>query len=318
MLYEIIKSPEMVGEGISYKLACKLFEESDVVDLVLAADKVRKKTRGKRIDLCSIINAKSGRCVQDCKFCAQSIYHNTDIREYPLLQPEEILEFAGKMENEGAHRFSIVTSGKSINDSEFDMICETLQKLKNRTNLKLCASLGVLDKKKLKKLANLGVRYHHNLETAKSHFNKICTTHSFHERIETIKTAKKIGMDVCAGGILGLGETFQQRLEFAFTLKDLDVDSVPINILNPIKGTRMENAKPLPPLEVIKTVAILRLILPDKEIRYCGGREHNLRDLQSLGILAGADGLMIGDYLTTSGRSPKEDIQMIKDLGFSV
>ncbi len=285
------------------------------MELFSLANRVRSKL-GDRVDLCSIVNAKCGLCPEDCKFCSQSVHNEADITPHPLLDEEEIINMALLMEEEGAARFCIVTSGKEADDEDFDRILSSIRRIKRETQLSVCVSSGMLTKESANALKNAGAsRVHHNLETSEGFFKSVCTTHSYDEKIRTIQIAREANLEVCCGGIIGMGESVRDRLEFAFTLAALDVDSVPINILNPIKGTPFMNAEPLSPLEVLKTIAVFRLILPEKNIRVAGGREKNLRDLQCLCLLAGANGLLLGNYLTTSGRAPHEDIQMIKDLG---
>lgn len=291
-------------------------EEQDIFDLIASANRVREKFKGKKISLCSIVNAKSGRCLEDCVFCSQSVHFKTDISEFPLIKSDEMLKKAEEASNQGAHKFGIVTSGKTINEQELDEICKTIGKLKEAGKIHRCASLGILDREQLLKLKETGLEeYHHNLETARSYFPKICSTHDYEEDVETIRIAKSIGLRTCCGGIFGLGESPEQRIELAFTLKELEVDSVPLNFLLPIKGTGTQDLAPLKPLEILKIIAIYRFLLPTKDIKIAGGREHNLRDLQSLIFAAGANSTMIGNYLTTKGRAYQDDLQMIKDMG---
>lgn len=287
-----------------------------LMDLLTAANNIKNKYQGTKIDLCSIISAKAGNCSEDCSFCAQSVHHKTQAANYSLLSQEEILERAKKMEAEGADHFGIVTSGQGVVDEqEFTKLIEVIKKIKEKTSLNPCASLGTLDSERAEKLAAAGlVRYNHNLETSENYFSEICTTHDYEDRIKTIKLLKEKGVEVCSGGIIGLGETKKDRIDLAFTLKELKVDTVPINILNPVTGTPLEEQEVLAPLEVLKTVAVFRFILPTKVIKLCGGRENNLRDLQSLSLLSGINGLLIGNYLTTEGRKAERDLQMIKDL----
>jgi biotin synthase len=303
-------------DAVSYEGACELTQlpEKDTLDLLFCAHKIKKMRAGKESILCSIINAKSGLCSEDCAFCAQSAHHRTEIKTYPLLDEEEIVKNAIELERRGATRYSMVTSGYMLKDEELDVICKSATAIRKQTALTVCASLGMLTEAMARRLAEGGIAvYHHNLETPRSFFNEVCTTHNYDEDIETVKLAKAAGMKVCSGGILGLGETWEQRVELAFTLKELDVDGIPINFLNPIAGTRMENRPLLKPLEALKCIAIFRFINPDKNILICGGREVTLRDYQSWAMLAGANGLMIGNYLTTQGRNIKMDIDMVKD-----
>jgi biotin synthase len=304
------------GDAFSYEDACELAQlpEKDTIDLLFCAHKIKKMRRQKETILCSIINAKSGFCSEDCAFCAQSAHHRTEIKTYPLLDEEEIVKSAIEFERRGATRYSMVTSGYMLKDEELDVICKSATAICKQTALTVCASLGMLTGAMALRLVEGGIAvYHHNLETSRSFFDEVCTTHNYDEDIETVKLAKAAGMKVCSGGILGLGETWEQRVELAFTLKELDVDGIPINFLNPIAGTRMENRPLLKPLEALKCIAIFRFINPDKNILICGGREVTLRDYQSWAMLAGANGLMIGNYLTTQGRNIKMDIDMVKD-----
>ncbi len=304
------------GDALSYEDACELarLPEKDTMDLLFCAHKIKKMRQAKETILCSIINAKSGSCTEDCAFCAQSSHHRTEIKTYPLLDEEEIVKSAMESNRGGATRYSMVTSGYMPTDEELDIICRSATAISRETDLTVCASLGMLTEAKARSLKEGGIAvYHHNLETARSFFDKVCTTHDYEEDIITVRVAKAAGMKTCSGGILGLGETWEQRVELAVTLKELDVDGIPINFLNPIAGTRMENKPLLLPLEALKCIAIFRFVNPDKNILICGGREITLRDYQSWAMLAGANGLMIGNYLTTRGRNMKTDIEMVKD-----
>jgi biotin synthase len=290
-------------------------KESDIFLLCSFANRMREKFNGNNVDLCSVINAKSGRCPEDCAFCSQSAHHHTNAKCYPLIDEDKIVETAIKREKAGAKHCDICTSGLGYTGEEknFKIIINAFKRMKASTNLKLCACLGTLTIDAANQLAEAGVeRYNHNLETARSFFPKIVSTHGYDERIDTIRYAKKAGMEVCSGMIIGLGETMEQRIEHAFLLKELDVDAVPVNVLNPVKGTRLENAKPLSPLEIIKTFALMRFILPHKNIRFAGGREKNLKSLQALGFVAGINGMLIGDYLTTEGQEVNKDFQMLR------
>lgn len=294
-------------------------EGEDVLDLISLANRVRKEYAGEGIDLCSIINAKSGACSEDCRFCAQSQHYKTDVSVYPFKGEKEILQSAKNAEMSGATRFCIVISGKKPETKDFEKIVKVLGKLSKETNLKLDCSLGSLTEDEVNALKSAAVsRYNHNIETSEDYFEQVCTTHSYKDRLTTLKILKKTGIEICCGGIIGLGEDWNERIKIAFALKKLDVDCIPINILNPRRGTPLENVLPLAPMEIIKTIAIFRLILKDKIIKIAGGREANLRDLQSLALLAGANGLIIGDYLTTQGRTADLDLQMIKDLEMKV
>jgi len=316
MLKNILAKIEK-NESIDFPEALELIamEGKDCMELFSLANHVRSKL-GDRVDLCSIVNAKCGLCSEDCKFCAQSVHNDTEITPYPMMDEDEILNMAQMMEEEGAARFCIVTSGKGVEGDDFENMLRSIIRIRKETRLSVCISSGMLTDERAFALKSAGAtRLHHNLETSKSFFNKICTTHTYEDKIRTIHIARKAGLEVCCGGIIGMGESVHDRLELAFTLRELDVDSIPINILNPIKGTPLDNEKPIEPLDIIKTIAVFRLIVPDKNIRIAGGREKNLRGLQGLCLLSGANGLLLGNYLTTRGRTPRDDIMMIKDLG---
>ncbi len=297
-------------------LRLSMVSGTDRYALFMAASQVKEHFVGSRVSLCSIINAKSGRCAENCAFCAQSSHHSSDVPVYPLIDEESLVAGAHAAEKCGSICYGIVTSGTGINPGdELDRICRALKRIRMETSIPPSCSLGILDNETAKKLKEAGAdTYHHNLETSRSFFPQICTTHDYEEDVATIKAAKSAGMKVCSGGIFGLGETPAQRIEMALTLKELEVDSVPLNFLNPIAGTRLENASNISPQECLVTIALYRLLLPDKMITVCGGREKNLRDLQSWMFFAGASGTMIGNYLTTTGRNTDDDWQMLRDL----
>jgi len=235
------------------------------------------------------------------------------------LDEASIIERALQMETEGAKRYALVTSGRGISEEDFVKTLGIYRRLARETNLKLCASLGIISKDMARRLKETGVTtYHHNLETSESYFPHICTTHSYQDRINTINVCQAAGLDICSGGIISLGETMDQRLEMAFALRELRVQSIPINILSPIVGTPLEHQRVLPPLEILQTIAIYRFILPEARLRFAGGREKSLRDLQAMGYLAGINATLVGSYLTTSGRTVAEDIQMVLDMGLEV
>ena len=291
--------------------------EQDLYSLLYAAYKVRKMNFGNKVHFCSIVNAKSGRCSEDCKFCSQSAHHGTDIEEYELIDSKKILDAAIEAERNGAKRFGIVTSGVSIKgNNEWENLCESIGLLRSKTSLEIDASLGCLNIEQAKRLKDAGLcKYHHNLETSSGYFSNICSTHSYEERLNTLRAVKTAGLKLCSGGLFGLGESWDDRIDLAFELKEIDPDTIPLNFLVSIPGTPMENTPALIPRDILRTIALYRLIFPDKEISVCGGREKNLRDLQSWIFYAGATGGMIGNYLTTKGCNPKDDLQMLYDLG---
>ncbi len=292
-----------------------------IMPLMAAADRVRRFYKGNRVSLCSIINARSGRCPEDCAFCAQSVHATAESPSYELVDGATITKAASEALASGAHKFGIVTSGKgaATREGEFRELLGRIADMKDRVNIHRCASLGVIDEDEARALKAAGLQeFHHNLETARSFYHNICTTRSYDENVASVRAAKAAGLRVCSGGILGMGETPEQRVEFAEDLRALEVESVPLNFLNPIKGTPLENQPPLRPLEILKLVAFFRLYLPDRDIKVAGGREVNLRDLQSWIFFAGANSTMVGNYLTTTGRAAADDLRMIADLELEV
>jgi biotin synthase len=292
----------------------------DLFFLFSEANRIREHFIGNKIFLCSIINAKSGRCPEDCAFCSQSAFSSSDAPVFPLVDEDKIVSSALAAAANGSSCFGIVTSGTGISEGEeLNRICRAVARIRNETGIMPSCSLGIIDARTAAILKEAGVEtYHHNLETAGSFFPKICTTHDYREDMGTVRAARDAGLKVCSGGILGLGESPAQRVELAMTLRELEVDSVPLNFLNPIKGTPLEKADFITPLQCLAAIAIFRFILPRARISVCGGREANLRDLQSWIFMAGASGTMIGNYLTTTGRPPEQDWQMLKDLDLKV
>lgn len=312
----------LAGQYITKEDAMALADisQQDLLFLLAMADKIRQRYVGDEVDLCAIINGRSGKCPENCRFCAQSVYHQTDIATYGLKTSQELVAAARQAEKAGARRFAIVTSGRGMTgDNDFVNILTAIKSIRQETKLKICASLGILSSDNARELVAAGVtRYHHNVETSRSYYPKICTSHTYDDKMGTIAIAHQAGLEVCSGGIIGLGESMENRIEMAFELKALQVKSVPINILNPIPGTPLAENPPLAPQEILKTFAIFRFILPQCELRTAGGRELNLRDLQSVALMSGMNGMMIGGYLTTDGREAAKDLQMIKDLARSL
>ena len=291
---------------------------SNLFNLFALADKIRSHFRGDIANLCSIVNAKSGSCSENCSFCAQSSQSKAEIDTYPLLKKELIIQKAREAKRFGIKRFSLVTSGRKISRKNLLDIAEVITAIKD-LGIIPCASLGLLCEDELSVLKAAGLdRYHHNLETSVQYFPQICSTHGYADRIRTIHAAHSVGLSLCSGGIFGLGETWQDRVEMAFALRKLNVDSVPINFLIPIKGTALGKNKLLHPFEALKIVSLYRLILPRKEIRICGGRMQVLGEFNSMIFLAGADGMITGNYLTTFGRSPEDDLKLIKMYGLRI
>lgn len=306
---------------LSREEAYRLLEVPDehVMHLAAAADRVRFRFKGTEFDSCSLINARSGRCSEDCAFCAQSARHRTDCQVYDLRPEQDFLDAARAAQQAGATRFCSVTSGGALSDRDFDNLIRSLQRVRSEVRIALDASLGFLTEERAARLRAAGVtRYNHNLETSSDFYPAICTTHTFEQRVDTVKKAQNAGFSACCGGIIGMGETQTQRVDLAFTLAELGVDCVPVNILIPRPGTRLEHMAPLEPLEIIKTISLFRLILPSATIKIAGGRETNLGDFQGLALRAGANGMIIGGYLTTSGRSLEADLKLIRQAGFQM
>lgn len=319
--YKIVAIGETVlgGHAISRGEAMALADigEDDIPLLGAYANKIRAAFTGKAVDMCGVINARAGMCSEDCKFCAQSVHHTADSPVFPLISPVEALTAVARLAGEGARRASVVTSGKGMeHDPDFERIAALLAEVIGRSEIGICANLGTVSHEQAIRLAGAGLRrYAHNLETSGRFYPEVCTSHSYEERLNTLRAVKQAGLELCSGGIIGLGETWEDRIDLALTLRELDVSSVPINILNPLKGTALENRLPLSPLEIIKAFAIFRFILPDKVIRPAGGREVNLRDMQGALMLAGANGLIVGNYLTFGGRDCAADFTMVHDAG---
>lgn len=306
--------------GLGEEEALLVFGDCSIplTGLLRITDNLRMKHSGNRIRLCSIVNARSGSCSEDCSFCAQSAHYATGVKHYPLLAAENLSRAAGEAVRTGAGEFSIVTSGAKVrSEKELKVLERALGNIsQSSANLQRCASLGRLSSAHLKRLKQAGLEcFHHNLEASRSFFPRICTTHTYDDRVEMVHAAREAGFRVCSGGIFGMGETDSDRVALAFELKALDVDSVPINFLHPIPGTPLEKARYLTPEICLRIIAMFRLVLQDKDIVICGGREYNLRDMQSMIFRAGANGILIGDYLTTSGRDAGADLKMLRDLG---
>lgn len=303
-----------------------LLEKDDINKLLTApleslcdaANEIREYFCGNSFDMCTIINGKSGKCSENCKYCAQSIHFKTTIEEYPLLDKNKILKDAMYNDAKGVLRYSIVTSGKRLSSKDLERLCNSYKLIKENLNISLCASHGLLSYDDFIKLKESGVtRYHNNLETSRKFFPNICTTHSYDDKIETIKAAQKAGLEVCSGGILGLGESMEDRIDMALEIRNLGIKSVPVNVLNPIKGTPLENNKVLSNDEIKRTIAIFRFIIPYGAIRLAGGR--GLINDKGMSLFkGGANATITGDMLTTSGICINDDINMIKKLKYKV
>ncbi|MEZ6854026.1 biotin synthase BioB [Halodesulfovibrio aestuarii] len=317
-VYALCEEVVQSGKGISRDDAEILINlpESATLDLLAGAQRIRSTITTNTTFTCGIINAKSGKCSENCSFCAQSKYHDTGAPIYPLIDPKALLTRAQELEAGGAQRYGIVTSGMALSDKELDTVCEAALAITTQTSIKVCGSLGQLSPDMAQRLRQAGFSsYHHNLETARSHFSAICSTHEYDDDIISVQNALQAGFRVCSGGILGLGENRNQRVELACTLRDLEVPSIPMNFLTPVKGTRLENQPLLAPSEALRAIAVYRFILPTQDILIAGGRENTLGEFQSLIPMAGANGLMIGNYLTTSGRNITDDISMLSCMG---
>lgn len=297
-------------------LAILRMSMENLMEILAASSRVRRHFFGNSVRLCAICNAKSGRCSEDCAFCSQSAFYQTSSPEYPFLPGEKLLALVLDAEKLFLDRYSIVTSGRSLNAKDLEGFALALEAFP-KGKLRYCASLGILSESELYRLKEAGLtRYHHNLETAASLFPSICSTHSYEERIQTLKNAKKAGLEICCGGIFGLGETPEQILEFAKTLAELDVDAVPMNFLVPHAGTPLGSQPLTSPLLCLAILAAFRLFLPQTHLIVCGGREQNLGSLQPLAFFAGATGLMVGDFLTSEGRGMAQDLAMLRDGGW--
>lgn len=314
----------IAGDRISREEAIALTRiegQENILTLCEAADKVRGARCGNKVDLCSIINVKSGNCSENCGFCSQSAHHQgKDSPVYGLKSKEEIIAQAKAAEAAGAKRFCLVSQGRGLKynspkSTEFAQILETVRQIIEETSIKPCCALGELTSEQAEALKEAGVtRYNHNLETSENFFPEIVTTHSWRDRVQTIKNLKEAGIQACTGGIIGLGESWEDRVDLAFALRDLEVESVPLNLLNPRQGTPLGERSKLDPYEALKAIAIFRLILPEQILRYAGGREAVMGELQALGLKAGINAMLIGHYLTTMGQPPEQDRAMLEAL----
>jgi biotin synthase len=297
----------------------RLTTHEDILALVERAWEARQERFGDSTDLCSLVNAKSGGCAEDCGFCAQSRYAEADTPMHAMLEPEQILEHAKAAEAAGAHRFCMVTQGQGLSKRDFERVVEGAKLVSEHTNLKRCVSIGHISAARAKRLKEAGVqRVHHNVESARSYYPEVSTTVRYEGRLRTIDAVTDAGLESCVGGILNLGESPRQRVEMAFELAEIDPTSVPINLLNPRAGTKFGERELMDPWEVVKWVAIFRLILPGALFRLCGGRVENLGDLQPLAVKAGLNGVMMGNFLTTLGSEPADDRAMFEELGLNV
>lgn len=316
-IIQTLKEKVLQGEKIDKAEAMQLVD-ADFGELCKAADEIRQKFCGNGFDMCTITSGKNGKCSENCKYCAQAGCYHTGADVYPLLSTEEILKEARRDAEAGVPRYSIVTSGKRLSKKEVDQVCESIRAIKEELDIDVCASFGLLDEEDFKKLKAVGVtRVHNNLETSRTYFTKVCSTHTYDDKIQAIKAAQKVGMSVCCGGLMGIGETMEDRIDMALTIRELGVDSVPVNVLNPISGTPLENQKVLSNDEVTRIVAIFRFILPDASIRMAGGRSL-LGDMGRQCFQSGANATISGSMLTTAGITIEKDMALLEELGYKL
>jgi biotin synthase len=316
-----LTSRALDGGDISRDEALALFElenTADIFDLMAGANRIREHFKGNKIHLCSIVNAKAGACSENCSFCAQSAFYQTGSPRYGFVDPEPVREAAEEAHRNQVTALGIVAAWRGLNEGPMlDEVCDRVRELAASGKTRADVSLGIIKSQRVAdRLKEAGVEcYGHNLESSKRFFPTVCTSHSYEERLQTIRYLKQAGIKICSGGILGMGETREDRCDLAFALKEVGAYVVPINILNPIPGTPFEKNPPLPPMEVLKTIACFRFIMPRREIMMASGRTLFLRDMQSMVFAAGASGLMVGNYLTTLNQPAEKDLQMLKDLG---
>jgi len=310
--------PPLITPAEALRLG-ELEELRDIEALVERAWAVRRERFADSTDMCSLVNAKSGGCAEDCGFCAQSKYAEADTPMHAMMEPEQMLEHARAAEAAGAHRFCMVTQGQGLSKRDFEKVLAGARLVAEHTNLKRCVSIGHMSAERARQLKEAGIqRVHHNVETAESYYPEVSTTVRYEGRLRTIEAVKEAGLETCVGGILNLGETSEQRVEMAFQLAEISPTSVPINLLNPRPGTKFGDRALMEPLEAVKWIAIFRLILPDALFRLCGGRVENLGEFQRLAVKAGVNGVMMGNFLTTLGNTPDEDRAMFEELGLNV
>ena len=311
-LKEEIFNGKRIGKEEALFLADQPLEE-----LSRAADEIRRHFCGDSFDICTIINGKSGRCSEDCKYCAQSAHYHTGAEEYPLLDTEEITAHAKYNDERGVLRYSIVTSGKRLNDKEVDQMCESIRDIKAKTGIGVCVSFGLLNEEQYRKIKEAGAeRVHNNLESSRRYFPEVCTTHTYDDKIAALRAAQAAGLSVCSGGIMGLGETMEDRIAMVLTARELGVRSIPVNMLNPIPGTPYEHNEKLKPEDMQRIVAVFRFLVPDASIRLAGGRGL-LPDKGRACFCSGANAAISGDMLTTSGITIETDMQMLRELGYT-
>lgn len=317
-LIEELKRKVFEGGQITRDEAMALTNVADKQALYGAAGEIRDRFAGRYFDTCSIVNARSGRCSENCKWCAQSAVFKTHVQEYELIDEESCVELARLNAKYKVNKFSFVTSGRSLSDKNIDRLCGYARKIKGEMEINLCASMGLLNKEQLRKLKEAGItRYHCNLESSRRFFATLCSSHTIDEKIQTIRYAQELGMEVCSGGIIGMGETMEDRVDLALTVRELGVKSIPMNVLNPIPGTPLEGTAPLADEEVLTTVAVFRFINPDAFLRFAGGRVL-IAHIEEEAIRAGINSAILGDMLTTVGSKVMEDMEKVKRMGFTI
>lgn len=316
-LLEKVKLEALNGNPCSIEDAIKISKSFDINDICDAADEIRKKWNGDNMDTCSIVNARSGKCSENCKWCAQSRFYETGCKEYDIIPHEEVMKAVKMNSEKGVRRFSLVTSGRKVAPADIERFCQIFRDAAKVSSISLCASMGLLTKEELQKLKDAGVnRYHCNLETASYYFPSLCSTHSQEDKLRTIRAAREVGMEVCSGGIIGMGETLEQRLMLAQEARETGACSIPINILNPIKGTPLQDEAPLSEEEIILTVALFRLVAPKCNLRFAGGRLRLSEKATRRILRGGMGGALVGDMLTTVGNNIDQDRDLFTELGF--
>lgn len=313
---EAIRDRVLAGGSVTPEEARWLASEACLDALCDAAGEICRHFRGSSVDSCSIVNARSGLCGEDCKWCAQAARHHTGCETYNFIDPSEVMQAARRNEEAGIRRLSLVTSGRKVAKDDLRRFCDVYRRLAAGTGLSLCASMGLLGREEMEMLAEAGVsRYHCNMECSSRMFGTLCTTHTPDDKRRTIAAARAAGLEVCSGGIIGMGETMDDRVDFAFELAALDVDSVPVNVLTPIKGTPLEDMEPISEEEIVRTAAMMRFVLPRKALRFAGGRKRLSRESQLRMLRGGVDGVLMGDMLTTVSQSVEEDRRLFADAG---
>lgn len=318
--WETYADKALAGERLTMEEALFVLEAEDdeVLNIMHAAFRVRKHFYGKKVKLNLIINAKSGLCPEDCGYCSQSIISKAPIEKYPMLSKEVLVDGARRAMEMKVGTYCIVASGRGPSERDLSQVIDAVKEIKSTMPMKICACLGILNESQAERLKEAGVdRYNHNLNTSKDNFSNITSTHTYDDRVSTVEKAKSSGMSPCSGLIVGMGETDEEIVQIGYALRELDADSIPVNFLNPIPGTPLENRRDLNPRKCLKVLALMRFLNPSKEIRVSGGREVNLRSLQALGLYA-ANSVFVGDYLTTKGQDWTEDHRMVEDLGFEI